>query len=311
MTPASNPIKPNPNAPSLTVRAKRRAFRRRIRRPILRITACLITAHALATTTAILLSIHQLNAGAPTRGLVEWRDGYLIERGTIRTSLGIDRYNLILRPTPFDSSLPFIVDHNPARQRFLEDAPRWVRTELPGRARPHIPDTIHAAGVNNFAIGWPLRMYRATHANWTDEAHRDSYLNTPSTIYAVQTHADTPFACPIIHGTVGLVPTGTYLGQTYWGSIDTFQFTRHLPTFITTHLKLPPQIPITPIWLGTLINTALFAALIVLTYKAATTLRRHIHKKRHPAAIPCPNCRYDLKGLTTAQCPECGEQVPE
>ena len=25
--------------------------------------------------------------------------------------------------------------------------------------------------------------------------------------------------------------------------------------------------------------------------------------------IPCPGCRYNLRGLTTAQCPECGENL--
>lgn len=62
------------------------------------------------------------------------------------------------------------------------------------------------------------------------------------------------------------------------------------------------SLPTTPIWSGFAINT-LFYALLFLGLAA---LSDKIKAMRRGKQGCCPHCGYDLSGLTSSQCPECG-----
>jgi len=61
-------------------------------------------------------------------------------------------------------------------------------------------------------------------------------------------------------------------------------------------------IPYTPYWPGLAINSAVYAAAILLLTSAFHVARR----VRRVRANRCASCGYDLRGLTSRACPECG-----
>ena len=60
--------------------------------------------------------------------------------------------------------------------------------------------------------------------------------------------------------------------------------------------------PCRPIWPGFAINTAFYAGVLWLLFAAPFALRRWRRIKRGL----CPKCAYDLRGIESSACPECG-----
>jgi hypothetical protein len=76
-------------------------------------------------------------------------------------------------------------------------------------------------------------------------------------------------------------------------------------------------VPLEPWWPGLIANSASFAALlwfgprlVRLTGAWAYAPFRAIRKWRLRRACCCPCCAYDLRGLSTPNCPECGAERP-
>ncbi len=66
-------------------------------------------------------------------------------------------------------------------------------------------------------------------------------------------------------------------------------------------VKIPPPLPLRPIWPGFAVNTIFYAALLWLPF-APFTLRRLNRRSRGL----CPACGYDLRHGEHEACPECG-----
>lgn len=64
-------------------------------------------------------------------------------------------------------------------------------------------------------------------------------------------------------------------------------------------------LPYLPIWPGLLADT-LFYALLLATLHQLTTRARRAHRRKRNR---CPTCDYDLRGLTTPNCPECARPI--
>ena len=67
-------------------------------------------------------------------------------------------------------------------------------------------------------------------------------------------------------------------------------------------IEWPRVVPISPIFLGFLVNTLFYAAILWLLIPGPFVLRRLIRMKRGR----CPKCGYDFRGKHDAGCPECG-----
>ena len=63
-------------------------------------------------------------------------------------------------------------------------------------------------------------------------------------------------------------------------------------------------LPLVPIWPGLLADTVFYAALFAALHQPTTLARRSIRRKRGH----CPACNYDLQGLDSPTCPECGRK---
>lgn len=61
-------------------------------------------------------------------------------------------------------------------------------------------------------------------------------------------------------------------------------------------------IPLAPVWMGFIGNTALFAAAWWVLFSVLSMTRRRIRTRRGR----CPRCAYDLRGQRDAGCSECG-----
>lgn len=60
-----------------------------------------------------------------------------------------------------------------------------------------------------------------------------------------------------------------------------------------------------PIWSGIILNTLFYAMLFVCLISIPDVTR----SIRHRVHDGCPHCGYDLAGLTSSQCPECGATI--
>lgn len=65
------------------------------------------------------------------------------------------------------------------------------------------------------------------------------------------------------------------------------------------------EVPCMPILAGFTANSAFWGGTLALTVFAMRRSRRAIRRWRNPTA--CTECGYDMQGLSTAQCPECGD----
>ncbi len=62
------------------------------------------------------------------------------------------------------------------------------------------------------------------------------------------------------------------------------------------------SLPLRPVWVGIVLSTLFYAALLWLVAYGPFALRRTIRRKRGH----CINCNYNLRGEFTHGCPECG-----
>lgn len=66
-----------------------------------------------------------------------------------------------------------------------------------------------------------------------------------------------------------------------------------------------PFIPLSPLWPGIIFNSLFFTTIVYLLLSIFAAWRR-----RRLAGIRCTTCNYDLSGLPSAVCPECGSSEP-
>jgi len=118
-----------------------------------------------------------------------------------------------------------------------------------------------------------------------------------------------PFRC-----VAGVVDEhGEVHGGLDWGRLSTWRTNEEYVTKFGDRLHgvgtpgLPPSrvIPYTLVWPGFLLNILFYATITASFHLSLTTLRRLHRRRRHR----CPHCGYDVKGLTTAACPECGQET--
>ncbi len=70
-------------------------------------------------------------------------------------------------------------------------------------------------------------------------------------------------------------------------------------------------IQVTPIWGGYVFNALLVTSLVVCLGSLSwiPQQRQRLAERRLRAKHLCPRCRYDIQGLSTDLCPECGERL--
>ncbi len=69
--------------------------------------------------------------------------------------------------------------------------------------------------------------------------------------------------------------------------------------------RTPSIIPLKVHWNGALINTILYAQVMLIPLALLPAARRHLRRRRGR----CPTCNYDLRATTTGACPECGAAI--
>ncbi|MCC6906997.1 MAG: hypothetical protein IT430_03565 [Phycisphaerales bacterium] len=69
--------------------------------------------------------------------------------------------------------------------------------------------------------------------------------------------------------------------------------------------RTPSVIPLKVHWNGALINTILYALIMLIPLALLPAARRHLRHRRGR----CPACNYDLRATTTSVCPECGAAI--
>lgn len=72
-----------------------------------------------------------------------------------------------------------------------------------------------------------------------------------------------------------------------------------------TDYTTPRAIPLDLIWPGTMVNTALYAAVLLVPMYLVLGVRRRLRRRRGQ----CVECKYDLRGAEHAVCPECGAAI--
>jgi hypothetical protein len=114
---------------------------------------------------------------------------------------------------------------------------------------------------------------------------------------------DRPF-----NGEVYLVKTGWPLGALRLELAHSAGITTCAPG-IRGGIRIPfgdRLFPIAPFWPGFLLNTLFYAALIAAPRPAFFWLRSRRRLRRGL----CSRCAYDLRGLASPACPECGHPRP-
>jgi len=186
----------------------------------------------------------------------------------------------------------------------------WIELEAPVP-----PESMSIHGIITHGCGWPFTMYRSVIV-------RHVSLRPRSFVYTRDMWKEPlPIGVRITRSMPAhTVTSGQSSPQGFWVPTDWLDLqwgglaTDRIPAFVRNAIpsshKFPTQIPLTPIWPGLLANTAIYATLIWLILAALATLRRRIHRWRHPNANPCKHCHYDLTGITQPICPECGHAIP-
>ncbi|MGP1346558.1 MAG: hypothetical protein ACTS3F_07820 [Phycisphaerales bacterium] len=175
--------------------------------------------------------------------------------------------------------------------------PHWAR-----RTTPPTPDCLQLQWITTRASGFPFRMYAVMDARYTIAG----VDGRPPSWDCINNH---DLMMRITSRSVELDGTGSLAIETTWGSIDLSRIQKAVHRATRSHITLPNRLPLTPIWPGLLANTAIYTAAIWAFCWALAAVRRRIHRWRHPNANPCKNCRYDLTGLDTDHCPECGQAI--
>ncbi|MGP1346557.1 MAG: hypothetical protein ACTS3F_07815 [Phycisphaerales bacterium] len=180
--------------------------------------------------------------------------------------------------------------------------PGWV-----ARAPPQASDTPYWNGVSTTWCGFPFAMFRSTRGTYDRGGPTRRYNGQASPPLA----PTSAFRCPCRFES--FVPASGLQEEqriVTWGAIDLGALPAWMYHKTAQRIALPDHLPLSPIWSGLLANTASYAGLIWLVFFLPAVLRTRIHRWRHPNAIPCKHCRYDLAGIEQPVCPECGQAVP-
>ena len=70
--------------------------------------------------------------------------------------------------------------------------------------------------------------------------------------------------------------------------------------------KFQRRLPVAILWPGFAINTIFYAAILWLLFAGPGMLRR---RRRRLKRGLCPHCAYDLRGIDSPRCPECGAPI--
>ena len=211
---------------------------------------------------------------------------------------------------PFAGSAVIFEDRRPlyAEIRGIQLSPRALHIEVPNmnelpkfvrRTPPSTPALRYFRSVETTWCGFPFAMLRSTTATYDDGGDARQQRGTASPLPATS-----GFRCPLraesFNAANGIL--GPELVIT-WGAIDRRSIQAH-------HYHAPPDhLPLTPIWPGLIANTAIYTAIIWALFWFLPALRSRIHRWRNPSAVPCRNCGYDLAGLASDECPECGHAI--
>ncbi len=65
------------------------------------------------------------------------------------------------------------------------------------------------------------------------------------------------------------------------------------------------RLPVTPVWSGLVVNTAILSFVVALAALGVGTLRR----RHSQSQLCCVKCAYPLAGAASTACPECGALV--
>jgi len=296
---------PKPN-PSPIKRTRRRFIRRLLGRTtlgfIIAILAAL-TAHAIS-------EIHSKPPRMVLHPESHLVPGHHLSIGHTREAFGTSFVSLSTIHTPIPEQI--VVDPLDTRDFSdairIQDLPAWVRKT---QIEPY--GAMQTTSVATLGAGVPFKMLRHVTMVYAipsnpPPSNADKPVRTQPWNCPFKKDFPNPQALRQFDKLRNIIFTPP-LRATVWGALDI-----HGPAhrFQQNHsIILPTQIPLTPIWPGLLANTAIYTALIWLTLWSLATLRRRIHRWRHPNAKPCTHCRYDLSGINANACPECGEPLPE
>lgn len=199
-----------------------------------------------------------------------------------------------------------------AKPHFMKASDHWIATRPPVS-----PWEINPIGVETHSCGWPLKMYRSVSVQFSSRftprsGRRRNIVDDPDVW---------PEPLPIGASVVGVSSTNSSPSPTFpprmsighptthilqWGGLPTDRLNWINGSTLFQSYRLPERIPFAPWWPGLLANTMVLGVTSWLASWSLAIARRRIHRWRHPTAVPCPKCRYDLAGLDTDNCPECG-----
>lgn len=66
------------------------------------------------------------------------------------------------------------------------------------------------------------------------------------------------------------------------------------------------DLPYLPIWRGIILNTILYAAVWYLVISGIGLVNQRLRRLIRMKPWLCTKCRYDLRGISSSKCPECG-----
>ena len=173
-----------------------------------------------------------------------------------------------LRPDPTTDHLSTAVDGSGQDREIGVSVPGWLI--LRSDDLPPLEGTYERIVID--AFGWPCRAlsYRFSVVDSLVPVGPDSFVLSFRGGLRLRDHYDPPG----------------------WRGPSDFERTRGLP--------------LTPLWTGLMVNTILYALAIAVLYPIGEGLVRAVRRRIRQRLGLCVRCGYDLRGLDTPGCPECG-----
>ncbi|MGP1346559.1 MAG: zf-TFIIB domain-containing protein [Phycisphaerales bacterium] len=282
------------SAPQPAFRSRR--FRTIIKRLLLRGTLGCVAALGIAWTSVVVSHNHRMRSSETLINDPSIPDhpfhGRLI--GNHRRSTGVSHIVLLDPEDEIGRSILLIFTDDPTQVTKCEEIgrlPMWARRQAPASQRFAV-----ARSVGTYAAGFPFRMVAAIHA---------SYELQSTSIYAPPTRDQVGMSCPVRFESTYQDNFAPASRTVRWGAWSIRPKPHGVTRWLNRQSRLPEYLPLTPIWPGFLANTAIYTAIIWALFWSVAFVRRW----RHPTAVPCPKCRYDLAGIDTDRCPECGAPI--